>query len=80
MTRGRREELDVALCLHELLDVGAAERQIPEMATVTYGTAWNKERTLPAFARDSVLALASRRQAGAKVVIAPNLLFPLGRP
>lgn len=33
----------MALCLHELLDVGAAEQQNPEMATVTHGRAWNKE-------------------------------------
>lgn len=49
----------MAVRLHDLLDLGAAERQIPEMATVTNGRAWNQKRTLPA--SKYVLAVASCR-------------------
>lgn len=62
----------MAVRLHDLLGLGAAERQIPEMATVTHGRAWNKKRTLPA--SKYVLAVASCRQAGEKAVFEPDVV------
>lgn len=49
----------MAICLDELLDVGAAERPKPEMATVSHGTAWTQERPLPAV--DHLFAIALSR-------------------